>query len=415
LIQRLSTLSALCALLLAPAIVTLSREAFAEESSAEHAHATVSQRSEAEAVERFVRALREIKNRYVEPLSDQELVDAAIRAMAARDRYSTYLKPDEYRRTTAENDGIFAGLGIRYEPQGSRVRITEAIPGSPAERAGLRLGDVILAVDQQAVDGHELTTVRQLLSGPLGASVSLTVMRDGQPTPFDVSVVREEIRMPSVRQAAVGAVGYLQILKFDRQTYAGVNTAIRTLRDQLGPDLRGFVLDLRNNPGGLVNASTKVADAFLEQGTILTVRGRDRDSNRTYTARPGDETSGLPMVVLVNGKSASASEILTGALKDHRRAVVVGTKTFGKGIIQSVMPFGGGGALKLTTARYFTPAGSSIHEVGIMPDEVVAMDEAKPAPFPPKPMDDPQLARALSILTASVPTTGNAPQRPAMR
>ncbi|HYD68107.1 S41 family peptidase, partial [Azospirillum sp.] len=345
-------------------------------------------------------ALREIKSRYVEPMSDQELTDIAIRAMAGRDRYSAYLPPAEYKTMRAENEGAFTGLGLRYEPQGEHVRITDTVPGSPAERAGLRAGDLIRAVDQQAVDGQEMATVKQLLSGPLGAAVSLTVSRDGAPAPFDVSVTREEIKVPSVKHAALGAVGYIQIMRFDRQTYSGVSTALRSLRERAGPELRGFVLDLRHNPGGLVNASVKVADAFLEQGTILTAKGRDPDANRTYTARAGDEAGGLPVVVLVNGKSASAAEILTGALKDHRRAVVIGTRTFGKGIIQSIIPFDGGSALKLTTARYFTPSGHSIHEVGIAPDETVAMDDAKPAPFPPNAAVDQPLARALSILTA---------------
>ncbi|HEY0836038.1 MAG TPA: S41 family peptidase [Azospirillum sp.] len=401
---RRAALAALCALALVPAAIT-SRTAAAEDRLAEGAHASPAQAGEAEAVERFVHALREIRSRYIEPVSDRELADIAIRAMAGRDRWSTYVGPGEYRAMRAENDGAFAGLGIRYEPHDGRVRITEALPGSPAERSGLRAGDVILAVDRRAVDAQELGTVRQLLSGPQGTAVSLTVRRDGQAAPFDVSVTREEIQVPSVKHAAVGTVGYIQILKFDRRTYTGVTVAIRALRERIGPELRGFVLDLRNNPGGLVNASVKVADAFLEQGTILSAKGRNPEANRVYTARAGDETGGLPLVVLVNEKSASASEILTGALKDHRRAVVVGAKTFGKGIIQSIIPFDGGSALKLTTARYFTPAGHSIHEVGIMPDEVVAADPASPAPFPPQAAEDQQLARALSMLAG-----GQAPQ-----
>ena len=400
-IQRFAILASLCALLAAPAAVTMSGMAIAaEDPFAQDAHSVPVQRREAEAVERFVHALREIKSRYVEPMSDRELTDIAIQAMAGRDRYSAYVRPDEYRKIRSEQDGAFAGLGIRYEPQGNHIRIAEALPGSPAERAGLRAGDVIVAVDRQAIEGQEMATVKQLLSGPEGASVSLTVSRDGVPALFDVSVTRAEIKVPSVKPMAMGSVGYIQILKFDRQTYSGTSVAIRSLRERIGPDMRGFVLDLRNNPGGLVSASVKVADAFLEQGTILTARGRDRGASRIYTAHAGDEAGGLPIVVLVNGKSASAAEILTGALKDHRRAVVVGTKTFGKGIIQSIIPFDGGSALKLTTARYFTPGGHSIHEVGIVPDETVAMDDSKPAPFPPNAADDRQIARALSMLTA---------------
>jgi len=408
---RLATLAALCALLAAPAAI-VSPATAAEPAFAGGAGASGVQAGEAEAVERFVHALREIRGRYIEPMSERELADIAIRAMAGRDRWSAYVGPEEYSTMRAENDGAFAGLGIRYEPQDGRVRITEALPGSPAERVGLRTGDVILAVDHRPVDAKELAAVRHMLSGPEGTAVSLTVRRDGQAAPFDVSVVREEIKVPSVKHAAVGNVGYIRILKFDRRTHPAVADAIRSLRARIGPDLRGFVLDLRNNPGGLVHSSVRVADAFLEEGTILTARGRDPEANRVYTARAGDETGGLPLVVLVNGKSASAAEILAGALKDHRRAVILGSKTFGKGVIQSIIPFDGGSALKLTTARYFTPAGHSIHEVGITPDEAVSAEDTGPASVPPQAAQDQPFARALSLLTAG---SAPRPQRAAGR
>ncbi|MDQ2105501.1 S41 family peptidase [Azospirillum isscasi] len=400
---RLATAAALFAFLAIPAGMTAGRSAQAGDSVA-YAHST-----ESEEVDRFVRALRTIRGQYVEPLTDRELVDIAIKAMAGRDRYSAYLDDGEYRQLQAANDGAFAGLGIRYEAHGTRVRIAETVPESPAEAAGLRSGDVILAVDQQPVGGPELATVKQMLSGPEGAAVSLTVLRAGTPDPFEVSVVRGKLRIPSVRLAAVGTVGYIRIVRFDRQTHTGVSAAIRSLRDRIGPGIGGFVIDLRDNPGGLVQASVLVADAFLDKGTILTARGPGRGADKTYTATPGDETGGLPLVVLVNGRSASAAEILTGALKDHRRATVIGTTTFGKGIIQSVIPFDGG-ALKLTTARYYTPSGQSIHQTGIQPDETIAVtgadsagdggQSATPPGSIPNAADDQVFARALSILRA---------------
>ncbi|AIB16613.1 hypothetical protein ABAZ39_32770 (plasmid) [Azospirillum argentinense] len=395
---RLVTAAALCAFLAIPGGMTTGRSAQAAGDSIPYGHST-----EAEEVDRFLRALRTIRGQYVEPLTDHELVDIAIRAMAGRDRYSAYLDDGEYRQLQASNDGAFAGLGIRYEAHGTRVRIVETVPESPAEAAGLRSGDVILAVDQQPVGGAELATVKQMLSGPEGAAVSLTVLRAGTPDPFEVSVVRGKLRIPSVRLAAVGTVGYIRITRFDRQTATGVSTAIRSLRERIGSDIGGFIIDVRDNPGGLVQASVRVADAFLDKGTILTARGPGRGADKTYTATPGDETDGLPLVVLVNAKSASAAEILTGALKDHRRATVIGTTTFGKGIIQSVIPFDSG-ALKLTTARYYTPSGQSIHQIGIQPDETIAEPAAEdgqsvpPSNGIPNAANDQAFARALSIL-----------------
>nr|WP_247887419.1 S41 family peptidase [Azospirillum sp. SYSU D00513] len=326
--------------------------------------------------------------------------------MAKRDRYSQYLPPDEYQATLAHNDGTFTGIGIRYEPSGDRFRIIETMPDSPASEAGLRVGDLIDAVDGQAVAGQETASIRKMIAGPAGQPVTLTYLRDGQAKPAVARLVRRKVAQSSVKSGMIGNIGYIRIRNFDRQTYTGLTEALDAMR---GPSLRGLVLDLRDNPGGLVSASVKVADALLERGTILTSRGRDSKANRTYEATPGDETGGVPVVVLVNGNSASASEILAGALKDHGRARIIGAQTFGKGIIQTIIPQSEGSAIKLTTARYYTPAGISIHGTGITPDVVVQDETKHPWGDTPRPEGDVQLARAMEELRTA--PKGDAPMR----
>ncbi|WP_051340810.1 S41 family peptidase [Azospirillum halopraeferens] len=408
---------ALCAFLALPV------PAFAQPAD-EHAQAAPAQQSvrdsEREAVDLFIQALRSVRSSYVEPMSNRELAEIAIGAMAGRDKYSKYMNAADYQEMQQTTRGVFAGIGVRYAPDGNRYRIIEVIEGSPAEQAGLRHGDVILAVDRHSVSEQDQASVNRLIRGANGTSVTLTILRGDAANPMDLAVVRGTVTVPSVKHAAVGQVGYIRIGRFDRQTYPGVNKAIRELRAEIGPALRGFVIDVRNNPGGLVRASVDVADAFLEDGTILTSRGRDRAANRTYTATAGDETGGAPVVVLVNGRSASASEILTGALKDHGRATVIGSKTFGKGVIQSILPMKEGAAIKLTTARYFTPAGHSIHEVGIQPHEQIGPDTEANLDWQERPdaATDQPLARALAILNARgtlPPTTtaGAVPVAPA--
>jgi carboxyl-terminal processing protease len=357
--------------------------------------ASVPSGPESEALDRILRALRQIRGSYVDPISDRELADIAIEAMAKRDRYSQYLPPAEYEATLAHNDGTFTGIGIRYEPAGDRFRIVETMQDSPAAEAGLKVGDIIDSVDGQPIAGQEIASLRRMIGGPAGVPVTLTVSRDGLQKPIETRLVRRKVAQSSVKSSMLGTVGYIRIRNFDCQTYSGLSEALDTMRDQ---KLTGLVLDLRDNPGGLVSASVKVADALLEGGPILTSKGRDHKSNRSYTATPGDESGGVPVAVLVNGRSASASEILAGALKDHGRATVVGTRTFGKGVIQTLLPQSEGSAIKLTTARYYTPSGASIHGVGITPD-IVVPDEAEHAwGTAPTVQQDVQLARALEAL-----------------
>ncbi|MGQ9369663.1 S41 family peptidase [Azospirillum sp. ST 5-10] len=369
-------------------------------------------RAEKEAVDLFLKALRRIRSSYVEPISDRELAEIAVGAMAGRDRYSKYMNAADYQEMQQSTRGVFAGIGVRYVPADEHYRIIEVMGDSPAEHAGLREGDVILAVDRQPVAAQDQASVNRMIRGDDGTPVTLTVLRGQGGNPLDVSIVRGKVVVPSVKHTALGEIGYIRIGRFDRQTYPGVSTAIRDLRAQIGPALRGYVIDLRNNPGGLVRASVDVADAFLEGGVVLTSRGRDRGANRSYSATPGDETGGRPLVILVNERSASASEILTGALKDHHRATVLGTKTFGKGIIQSVIPLKEGSAIKLTTAKYFTPAGTSIHGVGIQPDEQVGVGVEIDLDWQdkPNPAADQVLARALSVLNkrSGLPATTTA-------
>jgi carboxyl-terminal processing protease len=269
-----------------------------------------------------------------------------------------------------QNRGEFGGLGIEVTMENGLVKVVSPIDDTPAARAGLRPNDLIIQLDGEQVQGLSLQEAVERMRGPINSQIKLTIRR-GTGEPFDVTLTRARIIIQSVRSRVEGDFGYVRITSFTEQTDVGLRNAIQRIRDQLGDRFKGLVLDLRNNPGGLLDQAIAVSDAFLERGEIVSTRGRRPEDAQRYNARPGDLISGLPLVVLINGGSASASEIVAGALQDHHRAIILGTRSFGKGSVQTIMPLGNQGAIRLTTARYFTPSGRSIQGLGIDPDIVV--------------------------------------------
>ncbi len=306
---------------------------------------------------------------FVEDVEDKELIESAIEGMLmALDPHSSYLNPDRYERRQIELKGEFGGLGITVTMENRLVKVVSPIDDTPAYRAGLKSGDLITHLDGEQVLGLTLSEAVERMRGPVGADIVLTVRREGEEAPFDVTITRAIIKVQSVRSRVEGDAAYIRITTFNEHAKSGVRTAIEDIKKQLGDRMIGLVLDLRGNPGGLLDQAVAVSDLFLDQGEIVSTRGRRSDSTQRFNAQPGDLADGLPVVVLINGGSASASEIVAGALQDHRRAVILGTKSFGKGSVQTVIPISGRGALVLTTARYFTPSGRSIQAKGIDPD-----------------------------------------------
>ncbi|MFM2042375.1 MAG: hypothetical protein RLY86_951 [Pseudomonadota bacterium] len=361
---------------------------------------------EEEAVRLFRQALRAVRSRYVDPVPAGDLVATAIRALVERDRWSTYLTAEEFETVRLKGDGAIVGLGLRYRPGPDGLTVTETFPGSPARAAGLSPGDIVTAIDGTPTAGMDRDTAATALKGTAGSRVTLTLARaDGAAA--SLTLARETLTVPSVEHRALAdGIGYIRIDRFDRRTPPALERAVAALRMELGDGaFRGLVLDLRGNPGGLVRAAVAIADDFLEGGTILVQDSRVPAENIRFTAEPGDILGGRPMVILVDARSASSAEILAGALKDHGRAVLVGQRTYGKGVIQTFLPVEGGGAVKLTTARYRTPAGLDVTGRGIAPDHVVPLPEEKPGDTPPAgepalpdPTRDPQLAQALALL-----------------
>jgi len=308
---------------------------------------------------------------YVDQPDEQALVQAAVNGMlASLDPHSSYLPPEGYSAIQLQIGGEFGGLGIEVTmDEDGYVQVVSPIDDTPASRAGILAGDRIIAIDGDDVLGMSQSEAVDRMRGEAGTPVTITIRREGVPEPLEFTLIRENIRSESVRSRAEGDIGYLRITQFTERTYDDLEAAIAELQQDIPADrLRGFILDLRNNPGGLFDQSIAVSDAFLDQGEIVSTRGREPNDTRRYTARTGDLTGGLPLVVLVNGGSASASEIVAGALQDQERATVIGTRSFGKGSVQTIIPLGDNGALRLTTARYYTPSGSSIQARGIVPN-----------------------------------------------
>ncbi len=308
---------------------------------------------------------------YVEEPTDQELIEAAITGMlTSLDPHSSYLNAKSFREMRVQTRGEFGGLGIEVTMENGLVKVVSPINDTPAFRAGIEPGDLISHLDGDAVMGITLAEAVEKMRGRVGTDIDLTIRRQGR-APFDVTVTRAIIKIRSVRSRLEGDVGYLRITSFNEQTAKGVEKATAEFHEKLGDKLKGIVLDLRNNPGGLLDQAVAVSDAFLDKGEIVSTRTRRAEDTQRFNSRPGDLAKGLPMVVLINIGSASASEIVAGALQDHRRAIILGTKSFGKGSVQTIVPLPGHGAMRMTTARYYTPSGRSIQGVGIEPDIVV--------------------------------------------
>ena len=309
-----------------------------------------------------------VRTDYVEEKSDKEIIEAAINGMlTSLDPHSGYLPDDNFEKMQVQTKGRFGGLGIEVTMENGFVKVVSPIDDTPASKAGMQPEDLIIAIDGEGVLGKTLSEAVDVLRGPIGSEVTITVQR-GQDEPFDVTIVRDEIKIRSVRHEIYDNVGYIRITTFSEQTTPGLMNAVDTIFKSEGDALKGFILDLRNNPGGLLSEAISVADAFLEGGEIVSTRGREDSQTQHAYARPGDITKGMPVIVLINSGSASASEIVAGALKDHKRAIVMGTRSFGKGSVQSIIPMPGHGAIRLTTARYYTPSGVSIQAKGVSPD-----------------------------------------------
>ncbi len=322
-------------------------------------------------LELFGDIFERVRSFYVDETADKDLIESAINGMLqSLDPHSSYLNEESFRDMQVQTRGEFGGLGIEVTLEQGFVKVITPIDDTPAARAGIETGDFITHLDGESVLGLNLADAVDKMRGRVGSDIKLTIRREGR-QPFDVTVTRDVIRVQSVRSRVEGDIGYLRITSFNEQTNIGVTREIAKLREELGDSMVGLVLDLRRNPGGLLDQAIKVSDAFLERGEIVSTRGRDDDDAQRFNAKPGDLISGLPMVVLINGGSASASEIVAGALQDHRRAVIMGTQSFGKGSVQTIMPIPGHGAMRLTTASYFTPSGRSIQKTGVTPDIVV--------------------------------------------
>src|SRR5436305_5750219 len=319
-----------------------------------------------------------VRTDYVVKPEDSKLVESAINGMlAGLDPHSSYMDPKSFRDMQVQTRGEFGGLGIEVTMEEGLVKVVAPIDETPAAKAGVMANDIITHLDDEAVQGLTLNQAVDKMRGPVNTKIKLTIMRKGGDKPIEVSIVRDIIRVKSVRWHPEGGdVGYIRVTQFNEQTTDGLKAAINDLNSQLGVDkVKGYVLDLRNNPGGLLDQAISVSDTFLEKGEIVSTRGRNPEETQRFNARPGDLIKGKPLIVLINGGSASASEIVAGALQDHKRATLIGTRSFGKGSVQTIIPLGAGnGALRLTTARYFTPSGKSIQAKGITPDIEVLQD-----------------------------------------
>lgn len=316
-----------------------------------------------------------IRAQYVEQVDEGDLIEAAINGMlTSLDPHSSYLPPKDFGDMQVQTRGEFGGLGIEVTQEDGFVKVVSPIDDTPAAEAGVEAGDFITHVDGESVLGLTLDAAVGMMRGPVGSEIIITIVREGFDEPFDITITRDTIKLTAVRSRIVGDTVVMRVTTFNDQTYPNLQEKLAEEVVELGgmEAVNGFVIDLRNNPGGLLTQAIKVSDAFLDKGEIVSTRGRDPQDGERFNATEGDLAGGKPIVVLINGGSASASEIVAGALQDHRRAIVIGTKSFGKGSVQSVVPLRGDGAMRLTTARYYTPSGRSIQALGVSPDIVVA-------------------------------------------
>ena len=321
----------------------------------------------------FGDVLEQVRRNYVDAPSDKELIEAALSGMmASLDPHSAYLPPKNFEDMQVETKGEFGGLGIEVTMENGLVKVIAPIDDTPASRAGMRPNDLISELDGKPVLGLTLSEAVDLMRGEKGKPITLTVLREGEKEPLEITIIRDTIRIRAVRTRVEGPdknIAYIRLTTFNSQTTKNLKKAFNTLPAEIGKNnLAGFIVDLRNNPGGLLREAISVSDTMLDRGEIVSTRGRNEDDSSRFSARRGDMARGLPIVVMINGGSASASEIVAGALQDHHRAVIMGTPSFGKGSVQSIMPLGNDGALRMTTARYYTPSGRSIQAKGITPD-----------------------------------------------
>ncbi len=322
-------------------------------------------------LELFGDVFERVRADYVKKVGEEKLIESALNGMlTSLDPHSSYLNAKSFRDMQVQTRGEFGGLGIEVTMENGYVKVVSPIDDTPAFRAGLKPGDLIIKLDNEAVQGMSLAEAVEKMRGRVNSDLILSISRGGA-TPFDVTITRAVIKIQSVRSRVEGDTGYVRITSFSEQTDTGVARAMERIREKLGDKLKGIVLDLRNNPGGLLDQSVKVSDAFLDRGEIVSTRSRRPNDSQRFNSKPGDLAKGLPMVVLINGGSASASEIVAGALQDHHRAIIMGTRSFGKGSVQTIIPIAGHGAVRLTTAHYYTPSGRSIQAKGIDPDIVV--------------------------------------------
>lgn len=376
----------------------------------------------------FGDVFEKIRTDYVEKPDDSKLIESAVSGMlSSLDPHSSYMDAKSFKDMQVQTKGEFGGLGIEVTMEDGLVKVVTPIDDTPASKAGIMAGDLIVQIDEEQVQGLTLNQAVEKMRGPVKSSVRLKISRKGQGDLIDVTVVRDIIKIASVKSRVEGDVGYIRVTQFTEKTFEGLKAAL----DQIGKDipadkLKGYVVDLRNNPGGLLDQAIAVSDAFLDRGEIVSTRSRNPDDAQRYIARSGDVTGGKPIVVLINGGSASASEIVAGALQDHKRGTIIGTRSFGKGSVQTIIPLGSNGALRLTTARYYTPSGRSIQAKGIDPDiqvlqdipaEIKGKDETKgeaalrghlrngeeekggsSAYVPPDPKNDKQLIYAFDLL-----------------
>ncbi len=313
-----------------------------------------------------------VRSEYVEKPDDTLLIENAINGMlSALDPHSSYMSPKNFRDMQVQTRGEFGGLGIEVTMENGIVKVVSPIDDTPASKAGLQANDLITHLDNEQITGLTLEQAVEKMRGPVNTPITLTIVRKGKDDPFDVKVTRDVIRINAVKARVEDDVAYIKVTTFNEQTHANVQKSIEQLNKDIGAKLKGYVIDLRNNPGGLLDQAIAVSDDFLERGAIVLTKGRNNEETQRANARPGDLTDGKKIAVLINGGSASASEIVAGALQDHKRATIIGTRSFGKGSVQTIIPLGANGAIRLTTARYFTPSNRSIQAKGIDPDIVI--------------------------------------------
>jgi carboxyl-terminal processing protease len=322
----------------------------------------------------FGDVLERVRSDYVDKPDDAVLIDSAINGMlAALDPHSAYLNPKNFRDMQVQTRGEFGGLGIEVTMENGVVKVVSPIDDTPAAKAGLQTNDLITHLDNEQIVGLTLEQAVEKMRGPVNTPITLTIVRKGRDDPFDVRIIRDVIRINAVKARAEGDVIYVKVSTFNEQTHANLVKSVDSLKKSV-KNLKGYIIDLRGNPGGLLDQAIAVSDDFLEKGAIVLTKGRGLEETQRANARPGDISEGKPVIVLINGGSASASEIVAGALQDHKRATVVGTRSFGKGSVQTIIPLGANGAIRLTTARYYTPSGRSIQAKGIDPDVVVEQE-----------------------------------------